>query len=299
MTDESTPDSSQISVAELLARNGRAPEAGNGRRRRGGAGSIPVAELTGELPVVGTTASHSANPADPTSEPGTDPMTAVRPAPTPGRRDTPTAGGPLAGLFGQRGANGSRRGSNGSPAADPPVVDLPTEVIPAVPADAAKGQDAAKAQDGTKAKEAAARPDAAAAPAVPAKPDVEPAAEVPPARGKKGDSAPADADAATADTDADADDDDADRRGGLRQWAALVGQVVVAVVAGALLFKGFGQLWDMLPVVALVLAVLVIVGLVALVRILRKTDDLLSIVIAIVVGIFVTMGPLVFLLSGS
>ena len=66
---------------------------------------------------------------------------------------------------------------------------------------------------------------------------------------------------------------------------------------GALLFKGFEKLWDMMPWVALVLAVLVILGLVATVRIMRKTDDMFSIVIAIVVGVFVTMGPLVFLLS--
>ena len=72
---------------------------------------------------------------------------------------------------------------------------------------------------------------------------------------------------------------------------------VVSIVVGALLFKGFEQLWDVLPWVALVLSVLVIVGLVAVVRILRRTDDLVSIVIAIAVGVFVTLGPLAFQLS--
>ena len=85
--------------------------------------------------------------------------------------------------------------------------------------------------------------------------------------------------------------------GAVRQWLVLVGQAVVAVVVGALLFKGFEQLWDVLPWVALVLSVLVIVGLVAVVRILRRTDDLISIVIAIAVGVFVTLGPLAFQLS--
>ena len=85
--------------------------------------------------------------------------------------------------------------------------------------------------------------------------------------------------------------------GAVRQWLVLIGQAVVSIVVGALLFKGFEQLWDVLPWVALVLSVLVIVGLVAVVRILRRTDDLVSIVIAIAVGVFVTLGPLAFQLS--
>lgn len=87
------------------------------------------------------------------------------------------------------------------------------------------------------------------------------------------------------------------KKGAARQWLGLVGQGVVAVVVGALLFKGFERLWDMLPWVALILSVLVIVGLVAVVRILRRTDDMISMVIAIAVGVFVTLGPLAFQLS--
>lgn len=77
----------------------------------------------------------------------------------------------------------------------------------------------------------------------------------------------------------------------------LGGQSAGAAVAGMLLFKGFERMWEMLPWVALALAMVVILGLVALVRILRRTDDILSTVIAVVVGIFVTLGPLAFLLS--
>ncbi|MFM1725857.1 hypothetical protein ABEU20_004480 [Rhodococcus sp. PAM 2766] len=84
-----------------------------------------------------------------------------------------------------------------------------------------------------------------------------------------------------------------------KQWAVLLGQGAVALVAGALMFKGFEKLWDMLPMVALILAVLVIVGLVAMVRILRRTDDITSLVIAVVAGVFVTLGPLAFLLGTS
>ncbi|MGW0043820.1 hypothetical protein [Rhodococcus sp. NPDC003348] len=93
--------------------------------------------------------------------------------------------------------------------------------------------------------------------------------------------------------------DKAPAGGAVRQWAMLAGQAVVAIVAGALLFKGFEKLWDSLPWVALVLAVLVIAGLVAVVRILRQTEDLLSLLIAVIVGVFVTIGPLVFVLSSS
>ncbi|MEV0710927.1 hypothetical protein [Nocardia aurea] len=89
------------------------------------------------------------------------------------------------------------------------------------------------------------------------------------------------------------DEDDANRR----QWLVLGGQSAGAAIAGMLLFKGFERMWEMLPWVALTLAMIVILGLVTLVRILRKTDDILSTVIAVVVGIFVTLGPLAFLLS--
>ncbi|MFD4430823.1 hypothetical protein [Nocardia sp. NPDC058497] len=89
--------------------------------------------------------------------------------------------------------------------------------------------------------------------------------------------------------------DDANRR----QWLILAGQSVGAAVAGMLLFKGFETMWETLPWVALALAMVVILGLVALVRVLRRTDDIFSTVIAVVVGVFVTLGPLAFLLSTS
>ncbi|MBO0855924.1 MAG: hypothetical protein J2P18_19410, partial [Nocardia sp.] len=87
--------------------------------------------------------------------------------------------------------------------------------------------------------------------------------------------------------------------GGRKQWLILAGQVIGASVLGMLLFKGFEQLWISMPTLALVLAMVVILGLVALVRVLRRTDDILSTVIAIVVGVFVTLGPLTFVLSAG
>lgn len=84
-----------------------------------------------------------------------------------------------------------------------------------------------------------------------------------------------------------------------KQWWILGGQVVAAIITGVVLFKGFEKLWEILPWVALALAVTVVLGLVAVVRILRRTDDLVSLAIAIVVGLFVTMGPLAFILNTS
>ncbi|KOS55471.1 hypothetical protein Z051_14765 [Rhodococcus rhodochrous KG-21] len=104
--------------------------------------------------------------------------------------------------------------------------------------------------------------------------------------------------AASAETPAaaEAPSDTGKSRGAIAQWAWLIGEGIVAIVAGALLFKGFEQLWDVLPWVAFALALLVIVGLVAMVRILRRTDDIASQLIALAVGAFVTFGPLLFLL---
>ncbi|WP_336084207.1 hypothetical protein [Nocardia sp. SSK8] len=92
---------------------------------------------------------------------------------------------------------------------------------------------------------------------------------------------------------------DADADANRKQWMILGAQSVGAAVAGMLLFKGFETMWETLPWVALALAMVVILGLVALVRVLRRTDDIFSTVIAVVVGVFVTLGPLAFLLSTS
>ncbi len=52
--DSDTEDTKQISVAELLARNGTigAPAVTRRRRRRRGDDSVTVAELTGEIPII-------------------------------------------------------------------------------------------------------------------------------------------------------------------------------------------------------------------------------------------------------
>lgn len=74
--------------------------------------------------------------------------------------------------------------------------------------------------------------------------------------------------------------------------AAIVGQSVLAVAFGAGLFIGFDQLWRWNSIVALVLTVLVTLGLVAAVQAVRKTVDIASTLIAVAVGLLVTLGPL-------
>lgn len=82
-------------------------------------------------------------------------------------------------------------------------------------------------------------------------------------------------------------------RGGL-----IVLQSILAVAFGAGLFIAFDQLWRWNNIVALVLSVLVILGLVVGVRIVRRTEDIASTLIAVAVGALVTLGPLALLQSG-
>lgn len=79
--------------------------------------------------------------------------------------------------------------------------------------------------------------------------------------------------------------------------AWVVFQCILAVAFGAGLFIAFDLLWKWNTIVALVLAVLVILGLVVGVRVVRKTEDIGSTLIAVAVGALVTMGPLALLQS--
>jgi len=112
----------------------------------------------------------------------------------------------------------------------------------------------------------------------------------------------------TADPDRTADTDDTDltddepeahrEMSPLVHGLWVVGQSVVAVALGAGLFVAFDQLWKWNNIVALVLSVLVILGLVVGVRVVRKTEDIGSTLIAVAVGALVTLGPLALLQSG-
>jgi len=84
----------------------------------------------------------------------------------------------------------------------------------------------------------------------------------------------------------------------LRAGGTVVLQSILAVGFGAGLFIAFDQLWRWNNIVALVLSVLVILGLVVGVRVVRKTEDIASTLIAVAVGALVTLGPLALLQSG-
>jgi hypothetical protein len=77
----------------------------------------------------------------------------------------------------------------------------------------------------------------------------------------------------------------------------VVAQCILAVAFGAGLFIAFDLLWKWNNIVALVLSVLVILGLVIGVRVVRKTEDVGSTLIAVAVGALVTLGPLALLQS--
>lgn len=83
----------------------------------------------------------------------------------------------------------------------------------------------------------------------------------------------------------------------LMQGVWIVVQSILAVALGAGLFIAFDQLWKWNNIVALALSVLVILGLVVGVRVVRKTEDIASTLIAVAVGAMVTLGPLALLQS--
>ena len=83
-----------------------------------------------------------------------------------------------------------------------------------------------------------------------------------------------------------------DRLEALWRGTVVVLQSVLAVAFGAGLFVAFDQLWRWNSIVALVLSVLVILGLVMGVRVVRKTEDIASTLIAVAVGALITLGPL-------
>lgn len=87
--------------------------------------------------------------------------------------------------------------------------------------------------------------------------------------------------------------------GSPRRFAANLGngavallQSLLAVALGAGLFIGFDQLWRWNRIAALVLTVLVVLTLAAAVRVVRKTEDTVSTLTAVAVGLLVTLGPL-------
>ncbi|MCS7483020.1 hypothetical protein ACFFQW_38740 [Umezawaea endophytica] len=93
-------------------------------------------------------------------------------------------------------------------------------------------------------------------------------------------------------------DDDVERSP-VKEWLVMIGQLAVGVLGGAALWLGFNFLWRAIPAAALVLALGVTVGLVLLVRKIRKADDLQTTLLAVLVGLIVTVSPAAMLLVKS
>ncbi|QYN24697.1 hypothetical protein K1T34_21015 [Amycolatopsis sp. DSM 110486] len=83
-----------------------------------------------------------------------------------------------------------------------------------------------------------------------------------------------------------------------KQWLTLAGQLALGVVGGAGVWLGFNWLWVNLAPAALVGALLVIVALVWIVRKIRRAEDLQTTLLAILVGLVVTVSPAALLLVG-
>lgn len=81
-----------------------------------------------------------------------------------------------------------------------------------------------------------------------------------------------------------------------REWLVTAAQVGVGAIAGAAVWLGFSWLWGLMPIAAIVAAVIVVIGLVLVVRKWRKAEDLQTTVLAILAGLVVTVSPAALLL---
>lgn len=313
-----------ISVAELLAKNGNIgspPVTGRRRRRRGNADAVTVAELTGEIPIIRDDMEDPAAAAEAPAEADAPASGALPIGPAPGfvDDDRPATGPrpveprpvepPPLGLRWPKSppqpvrGNGPQQSSyprpmrrSDQPAAEkarpapvgsgaermrPDPVDTYTEIEANVmeadvrDADLPAGDSAYVRsylnQAGTDRSD---RP----APNTGRDADVaDLAGEVDFADSEDGEAGVPDGDVGPP---------------GLVGGALVVLQSILAVGFGGGLFIAFDQLWRWNSILALVLTVLVTLGLVAAVQAVRKTVDIVSTLIAVAVGLLVTLGPL-------
>lgn len=327
-----SPGTRPISVAELLAKNGTLgapPPAGRRRRRRGNTEAVTVAELTGEIPVVSEDAEH-----DQTHRPGpgsharrangvgraddevktpywseAEPRWPESPPPRPGESRPERSPYPLplrrsarvdeeGSEAGRAGARSGAEGMNPDPLED--YAGMPVDVM-----DTDVREVEAPVEDSAYVRSylGAATGQFPGGPSVSDDldedyPDLDEADEDFPRL-----AAPEDSDVDDVADDLAADDvEDAyawsDRTESIVRGGLVVLQSIMAVAFGAGLFIAFDQLWRWNNIVALVLSVLVILGLVVGVRVVRKTEDIGSTLIAVAVGALVTLGPLALLQSG-
>lgn len=315
-----------ISVAELLAKNGTIgapPPAGRRRRRRGNDDAVTVAELTGEIPVVSEDAEADETPAAAPASHSRRPNGAVR-------VDKPSddEAADTASYWSEPQPRWPESPPQPARESRPERSPYPLPVRKSVPVDDEQTNESA-AQTGAEGMNPDPLEDYAGMPVDVMDTDVreaEPAtddsayvrsylrASASRLFGGKSASGDVETDDDYADIDDDypeiddldddvaADVDDADAWPGrtetMMRGGLVVLQSILAVAFGAGLFIAFDQLWRWNNIVALVLSVLVILGLVVGVRVVRKTEDIASTLIAVAVGALVTLGPLALLQSG-
>lgn len=280
-----------ISVAELLAKNGTIgspPVGGRRRRRRGNADAVTVAELTGEIPIIADddeapepaaeetveeTAEPTPEPApEVLEEPEPEPAPLPEPEPAPEQQPEETHPRRRAHVLSRRDVHPSAGGAEEmtfDPLHDEDLSEdadgEPPAAVKTRPSYLKSSADALFGGDSV-ADDAARR-------------DLEDTQRV------------------AVDFDEPLDADEPPEQSPLMRGVWIVAQSVLAVALGAGLFIAFDQLWKWNNIVALALSVLVILGLVVGVRVVRKTEDIASTLIAVAVGAMVTLGPLALLQS--
>jgi hypothetical protein len=321
-SETESPGTRPISVAELLARNGTIGEPSvtrRRRRRRGDSDAVTVAELTGEIPVIRDDEHHedeqSANgtvqvaepaPAEPIAAPvGEDQSkTAYWSEPEPRWPKSPPQPQRLSGPersayprpLPQAERPADRTGQSDAEDMNPDPVDhyadIPVDVVDSEVRDAEPAtEDSAYVRSylqsdstlfggQTLADEVARRRGAERAADSPADEEL---------GGDHLDRA----------DEAERLHEPHGRLEALWRGSLIVLQSILAVAFGAGLFVAFDELWRWNSIVALVLSVLVILGLVVGVRVVRKTEDIASTLIAVAVGALITLGPLALSLQSS
>lgn len=309
-SETESPGTRPISVAELLARNGTigAPAVTRRRRRRrGDSDAVTVAELTGEIPVIrdDDDAEHGATDTIEAAGPAEDAV-AENAVAEPVTEDKPRAGywsepeprwpksppqpkrvsGPERSAYPRPLANGTAEPGEPSGAEDmspDPMdhyADIPVDVMDSDVREAEPAlEDSAYVRSYLRSSESP-------------EDDLE----------EHGDTAGTGSLAAGLLGDEEhpegghAEGFDAHpvqgRLDALWRGGVVVLQSILAVAFGGGLFVAFDQLWRWNSIVALVLSVLVILGLVVGVRVVRKTEDIASTLIAVAVGALITLGPL-------
>ena len=324
MTDDETP-SRPISVAELLAKNGTIgspPVGGRRRRRRGNSDSVTVAELTGEIPIIRTgeipvvhdelVAEETAEPvAEETAEPVVEEPVVEEPVEEPpavnGSASTAPPQRPFEVPPQRSEAPTPSRDRGPERSYDPRPIRRPAASAATVAADSSDAEHMTY------------DPVDESAPVMDLAPDeqVEEAAElqsylrssggtlfggetVADDRARRGLMNDDEHEAGSVAVAVASKAEQRPREGKLTvlwRGTLVVLQSILAVSFGAGLFIAFDQLWRWNNIVALVLSVLVILGLVVAVRVVRKTEDIASTLIAVAVGALVTLGPLALLQS--